>query len=380
MKIYLDNAATTPMHPDVIEKMVDAMNSTYGNPSSIHQFGRQAKGKLEQARATIAASIHAKENEIFFTSGGTEGDNTVILQTAFQRKKEGKHLITTQVEHHAVLHTMEFLETQGFEVTYLPVDEHGNLAVEAVKNALRDDTILVSIMFGNNETGNRFPIKEIGALLRDHSAYFHTDAVQAYGIENLDVIELGVDFLTTSGHKINGPKGTGFFYLKEGILLPSLLHGGEQEEKRRPGTENIPGILGFQQAVEILTEKKKAQHKADYQQFTAVILQKLAAAEIAYQINGNPQNSLPHVLNLWLQDIPNDILLLNLDLQGIAISTGSACTAGSVEPSHVLTAIYGADSAALKESIRISYGAMTTRTEIEEFANCLVKTVHQLKK
>ncbi len=244
--IYLDHAATTPMHPQVIEAMTAIMQDTFGNPSSIHGFGRHAHEKLETARQIIADSLQAKPHEIIFNSGGTEGDNTAILETAFSRQKEGRHLITTAIEHPAVLNTMKYLETKGFDVTYLPVDEKGNLSIEEVKKALREDTILVSVMYGNNEIGNLMPIKEIGELLADHPAYFHTDAVQAYGNQTIHPEELGIDLLSISAHKINGPKGVGFLYKRDGVNIPALLLGGEQEEKRRAGTENLAGIWVWQ--------------------------------------------------------------------------------------------------------------------------------------
>ncbi|MEY8445899.1 cysteine desulfurase family protein [Enterococcus ratti] len=374
-KIYLDHAATTPMHPKVIQEMTMMMQKTFGNPSSIHGFGRMAHEKLETARQMIANSLQVSEHEIIFNSGGTEGDNTAILETAFSRKTRGNHLITTAIEHPAVLNTMKFLETKGFEVTYLPVDEKGNLSLEIFEQALRADTILVSIMFGNNETGNLMPIKEIGERLQNHPAYFHTDAVQAYGSQTIHPKELGIDLLSVSAHKINGPKGVGFLYKKDGVNIPSLLLGGEQEEKRRAGTENLVGIWGMAQAASVLTSEERQARNKKYTEFQQLILTTLEKEGIPYQINGDVKNKLPHVLNLRLSGVMNELLLMKLDLNGIAISTGSACTAGNIEPSHVLEAMYGKNTPILKESIRISFGYGNTTEEIKRFIDVLVQSL-----
>lgn len=374
-KIYLDHAATTPMHPFVIQEMTKMMQETFGNPSSIHGFGRIAHEKLETARHIIADSLQVNDHEIIFNSGGTEGDNTAILETAFSRKKAGNHLITTAIEHPAVLNTMKFLETKGFEVTYLPVDEKGHISLEDFEEALNEKTILVSIMFGNNEIGNLMPIKEIGERLRNHTAYFHTDAVQAYGNQPIHPNELGIDLLSVSAHKINGPKGVGFLYKKDGITLPSLLIGGEQEEKRRAGTENLAGIWGMAQAVSILTAEERQARNKKYEEFQQLILDTLDKEGITYQVNGDLKNKLPHVLNLRLPGVMNDLLLMKLDLNGLAISTGSACTAGNIEPSHVLEAMYGKETPILKESIRISFGYGNTNEEIKHFLDILLQSI-----
>ncbi|MGX7245998.1 cysteine desulfurase family protein [Enterococcus quebecensis] len=377
--IYLDHAATTPAHPAVIEIMTDEMANTFGNPSSIHAFGRQAHRRLEDIRQVIAASLQVKPHEIIFNSGGTEGDNTAIIETALSRKDHGKHLITTAIEHPAVLETMKYLESLGFEVTYLPVNEKGDLVLSDFEESLREDTILVSVMYGNNEIGNLLPIKEIGKLLKTHQAFFHTDAVQAYGAEGILPHEFGIDLLSISAHKINGPKGVGFLYKNDEISLPSFFHGGEQEEKRRAGTENLAGIAGMGKAVELLTASEKQQRHDKYGVFQQVILTQLDKAEIEYQINGNPKNKLAHILNIWFKGISSDLLLMHLDLQGIAISTGSACTAGTVEPSHVLEAIYGKNHPAIKESVRISFGLGNDEAQIKEFGNILIKTIQKIK-
>lgn len=378
-RIYLDHGATTPMHPEVIKKMTEIMTTVFGNPSSIHQQGRQAHGLLEDARSVIAKSLNANDHEIIFTSGGTESDNNAIIQTAYARQGEGKHLITSAVEHPAVLNTMKELAHQGFEVTYLPVSEQGELQVETVAAALREDTILVSLMTLNNETGVRFPIAEVGQLLADHPAYLHTDAVQAFGLDEIDVKALGVDFLSATAHKINGPKGIGFLYIRDGINVPALLHGGEQEEKRRPGTENLAGIAGFATAVALLSPVEKAKRVASYEHFGLIVTEGLAAAGIPFAINGGLAPKSPHILNVWLKGIPNDLLLMHLDLQGYSLSIGSACTAGNVEPSHVLEAMYGKAHASAKESLRISFGFGNTVEEIEQFTEKLVEVVNRLQ-
>jgi len=378
--IYLDHAATSPMHPEVIETMTEVMNETFGNPSSIHSFGRQAAGKLEMAREVIGKSLGVKYHEIIFNSGGTEGDNTVILETAFGRQNEGRHLITTQIEHPAVINSMKYLETQGFEVTYLPVDRKGRISLKDLEESLRPDTILVSIMYGNNEIGNLMPIQEIGERLKDHPAYFHTDAVQAYGNQFIRPRELGVDFLSISAHKINGPKGVGFLYKSDEVKLQPLLHGGEQEEKRRAGTENLAGVCGMAKAVELLTEAEREKRQKLYEQFTQKVLTTLDQAGVDYHVNGDLNNKLPHVLNLRFTGIVNDLLLMKLDLKGIAVSTGSACTAGTIDPSHVLEAMYGEGAIEVKESLRVSFGYGNTIEQVDYFAEQLVASLHELTK
>ena len=378
---YLDNAATTPMDPAVIAVMTEQMQQNFGNASNIHYFGRQARQVLDASRKTLAQSINAKEAEIVFTSGGTEGDNTAIMQTALQRQKLGRHIITTAIEHEAVLKPLHFLETQGFEVTYLPVDERGLISLADFKAALRDDTILVSIMMGNNEVGSHMPIHEIGELLKDHQAWFHTDAVQAYGLLDIDVQRDHIDLLSVSAHKLNGPKFLGFLYRRQGINFPSFIKGGDQEDKRRAGTENIPAIAGFAKAVELDTPAEKAARQQKYAGFKHQLLAGLTANGIDFAVNGelNPDN-LQHVLNIWIKGISTYVLQMNLDLAGFAISGGSACTAGSLEPSHVLTAMYGKDSPRIEESIRISFGKDNTAAEIDKFVAALTKIVQRVKK
>ncbi len=368
-KIYLDHAATSPVHPKVIDKMINVLNQSFGNPSSIHSYGREARALLDESRTLIAQSIHAQFNEIVFTSGGTEADNYAIIGVAEAMKEKGKHIITTKIEHHAVLHTCEYLEKQGFRITYLEVNEKGQVAVEEVKAALRDDTILVTIMYGNNEVGTIQPIKEIGELLKDHQAYFHTDAVQAYGVLKINVEDLNVDLLSVSAHKINGPKGIGFLYIKTGTKLVSRLYGGEQELKRRAGTENITSIVGFAEAVKIAQEMMDEKQKL-FLQFKQKFVEILEKQQIDYQINGFVEtNSLPHLLNISFPGTDVEAMLVNLDLAGIAASSGSACTAGSIEPSHVLVAMFGKNSERLRNSIRFSFGLGNTLDEIEKAAN-----------
>lgn len=377
--IYLDHAATTPMHPDVIEEMTGVMHSIFGNPSSIHGVGREAHHKLETVRQSIADSLQVKPHEIIFTSGGTESDNTAIIETAAVMKEHGKHIITTAVEHPAVLQPLHYLESQGYEVTYLPVGLSGRIDLADFRHALREDTILVSIVSGNSETGQLMPIKEIGALLQEHQAVFHTDAVQAFGSEQIAPYEAGIDLLSASAHKINGPKGVGFLYKKDGLKFQPLLRGGEQEEKRRAGTENIPGIAGMGKAVELLSLEEKEKHKTKNTAFQKIILEKLEEAEIEHQVNGDIENKLSHILNIWFKGVSSDLLLMHLDLNGAAVSIGSACTAGTVDPSHVLEAIYGKEHPAVKESLRISFGYGNTEEEVARFSDLLIKTVRRLK-
>lgn len=370
---YFDHAATTPMRPEVIETMTRLMESVYGNPSSVHGYGRKAHEQLENFRQVIADSLAVKPHEIIFNSGGTEGDNTAILGVARSRQEQGKHIITTAIEHPAVMESMKVLTAEGFEVTYLPVNTQGQLDPAELKKALRPDTTLVSIMAANNETGNILPIHEIGEILKDHPAVFHTDAVQAYGKLTLHPYDDHIDLLSISAHKLNGPKGVGFLFKKDGIQLPSYLHGGEQEEKRRAGTENLVGIGGLAKAVSLLTEEARAANWQKYQNFQQIFLKELDHAQVSYQVNGDVEHKMPHILNLRLLGVNNNLALMKLDLRGIAISTGSACTAGNIEPSHVLAAMYGENDPAINESIRISFGYGNSENEVREFAQQLVK-------
>lgn len=379
--IYLDNAGTTPMDPAVIKTMTEMMNDVFGNASATNSFGRKAHSILEQSRQKIAASINAQDpNEIIFTSGGTESDNTAIIQTALKRKNEGRHLITTMIEHEAVLKPMAYLEENGYEVTYLPVDENGVISLDDLKQALRPDTILVSIMTGNNEVGSHMPITEIGAIVAKSNAWFHTDAVQAYGILDIDVKRDQIDLMSTSAHKLNGPKQMGFLYEREGLDLAPHLMGGDQEMKRRAGTENIPAIAAFAKAVE-LEQNARTELTARYQGFKRQLVDKLAENGVDVKVNGKMgADELPQIINLWFEGCQNDAMLTNLDLAGIAAAAGSACTAGSLEPSHVLAAMYGKDQARVSQSLRFSFGKYNTAAEIDELVAQLTKISQRIKK
>ncbi|MFP5106427.1 cysteine desulfurase family protein [Neobacillus sp. C211] len=378
-RIYLDHAATSPMHPRVIEKMLEVMKSTFGNPSSIHSFGREARHQIDLARAVLADSIGAKVNEIIFTSGGTEADNMALFGVAETYQQNGRHIITSAAEHHAVLHACKKLEKMDFEVTYLPVDETGRISMTELRAALREDTILVSIMYGNNEVGTLQPITEIGQLLKDHQAIFHTDAVQAYGVENIDVNESQIDLLSVSAHKINGPKGAGFLYSRSIVKLSPRSFGGEQERKRRAGTENISAIVGFHEAVLIANEERTAKRNRFFD-LKKTLIERLRQLDVEFDRNGSLEYSLPHVLNLSFPGTSVEALLVNLDLAGIAVSSGSACTAGSIEPSHVLVAMFGKQSERLTNSIRFSFGFNTTTEEVIKAAEETAKVVTRLKK
>lgn len=371
--VYLDHAATTPMHPEVIEVMTEAMKRNFGNASSIHQIGRESRGLVEEARRTFAESIGAKAQEIVITSGGTESDNMAVLKTAEKLKYKGKHIITTAVEHPAVLKPMQYLEETGFAVTYLPVNEDGEVTALQVKEALRDDTILVSIMYGNNEIGSLMPIRGIGQYLKETAPdiVFHTDAVQAYGTEDIDVRDAKIDLLSVSAHKINGPKGIGFLYIGNELLIPSLILGGEQENNKRAGTENVPAIAGFKQAVELRMANKKDLRES-YSYFKKLFVNKLEETGIDFAVNGTMAQSLPHILSVHLKGVPADKLLIHLDLARIAVSTGSACSAGNVDPSHVLIALYNKNHPAVEETVRVSFGQGVTEEAI-------IKTVEKIQ-
>lgn len=378
---YFDHAGTTPMAPEVVQVMSEVSSHHFGNPSSIHKFGRDAYQLVSTARKVIADNICAKESEIIFTSGGTEGDNMAIISTALQNQDKGKHLITTAIEHPAVLRTMKFLEKQfGFEVTFLPVDNKGNISIEVFKKALRVDTILVSVMFVNNETGIRLPIKEIGEILQTHPAIFHTDVVQAVSLLQIHPAELKIDLLSATAHKLNGPKGVGFLYKREDLLLTPFMHGGEQESGRRAGTENVVGIVGLQKAMELLNVKEKQRRLEEYNNFQKLLLKKLDQEKVVYRINGDLENQLPHILNLHLKNVSSNLALVRLDLKGFAISAGSACTAGVTAPSNVLMQMYGEGHPALKESLRISFGSGNTKEQVEALAaELIVLARNQLK-
>ncbi len=380
-EVYLDNAATTPISKEVYAELMDKYKNVFGNASTLYGLGRQSKEVMEHSREIIAKSINADPDEIVFTSGGSESDNTAIMQTAIARKKLGNHIITTAIEHEAVLKPLKFLENHGFRVTYLPVDKNGNISLDDFKEALDDQTILVTIMTGNNEVGSVMPIHEIGGILKDHQAWFHTDAVQAYGLLDIDVQRDHIDMLSTSAHKINGPKMIGFLYRRTGVNFPSFVKGGDQEEKRRAGTENVPAIAAFGKAVETITSQEKAHRQEKYLKFKHYIVDKLTKNGIDFEVNGEiTEHNLNHVFNLWIKGMSTYVIQTNLDLAGIAVSGGSACTAGSIEPSHVLVAMYGEDSPRISESIRVSFGRYTTYEDLDKFIDALVKIVTRIKK
>ncbi|MGT2745610.1 cysteine desulfurase family protein [Streptococcus penaeicida] len=365
--IYFDNAATTPLSESVIKAMTDHMATTFGNPSSIHSFGRSANKVLRDCRQSIASLLEVPERSIIFTSGGTESNNTAIKGYALANQAKGKHLITTAIEHHSVLHTMAYLEERfGFEVTYLkPID--GKFSVQQVQAALRPDTIMVSMMAANNETGDLLPIEEVARLLNDHQAVFHVDAVQAIGKIALRPSDLGIDFLTASAHKFHGPKGVGFLY-SNSLHFDQLLHGGDQEEKRRASTENLISIIGMTKALEdAYLHMSENFEKIELLQQS--FLEKLSVCN--YYLSKS-DNSLPHVINIGFPNQDNALLLTRLDMEGIAVSTGSACTAGTVEPSHVLEAYYGTDSNRLRESIRVSISDQNTLEEIDSLSQHII--------
>lgn len=376
--IYLDHAATSSTHPEVVRAMLPYFEETFGNPSSIHYFGREARRALDESREYIANAIGASFEEIIFTSGGTEADNLAIIGYAFANVEKGKHVITTKIEHHGVLHAFQYLEKQGFAVTYLDVDEHGLVSAINVEDALRDDTILVSVMYGNNEVGTVQPIKEIGEILKEHQAVFHTDAVQAFGMEEIRVDELGVDFLAMSAHKINGPKGIGFLYAKKDHLLAPLFFGGEQERKRRPGTENVASIVGLRKAVELAQQEREKKRKL-YLSFREKLIDMFQKEELNFVVNGHPEKFLPHILNVSFLGLNVELMLMNLDLEGVAVSSGSACTAGLIDPSHVLTAMFQ-DVKRSHSAIRFSFGHGLTMEQVEEAGKRTIKVIKRLTK
>ncbi|KGL41981.1 hypothetical protein BMT55_03815 [Listeria newyorkensis] len=378
--MYLDYAATTPIHPSVLETMFAVMEQEFGNPSSVHRFGRKARYILDSAKVTLATSIGAKENEIIMTSGGSESNNLAIFGVINQLPRNaGKHIITTQIEHASVKEAMSYLETQGFEVTYLAAQADGSICLDVLQQAIRPDTVLLSIMMVNNETGAIMPIKEINALIRKHhpTMIFHTDAVQAYETQNIDVTELGVDLLSTSAHKISGPKGIGFLFKRQGCKIESLVKGGEQEENNRAGTENIAGIAGFAYAVKIMQQPEN--NVVPHIQALRNTFLRGIAGQVAFEVNGSNTNKAPHILNIWFPGIPSNLLVPHLDLAGIAISAGSACSSGSVQLSHVLVSMFGPENPRNTESVRISFGPDLTIADIENATKILVKTILKIQ-
>lgn len=375
--IYLDNAATTKVHPEVVEAMLPYFTEHYGNPSSVYDFSTPCKKAMAHAREVIANSLGANENEIYFTNGGSESDNWALKAAAEAYASKGKHIITTQIEHHAILHTGQYLEQRGFEVTYLPVDENGVVSIEALKAAIRPDTILISVMFANNEIGTIQPIKEIGEIAKAHGILFHTDAVQAYCHEPIDVNEYHIDMLSASAHKFNGPKGVGFLYIRKGLKLRSFIHGGAQERKRRAGTENVPGIVGMGKAVEIaqahLEENKKKEAELRDHLISRIM------SEVPFtRLNGHPTQRLSNNANFAFQFIEGESLLIMLDMDGICGSSGSACTSGSLDPSHVLLAI-GLPHEIAHGSLRLTLSDETTKEDIDYTVDSIKKVVERLR-
>lgn len=361
--IYFDNAATTPLTPSAAQAMTGVMTNIFGNPSSIHSYGRAANKLLRECRQSVAQVFEVPARNIIFTSGGTESNNTALKGYALAHQAQGKHIISTAIEHHSVLNSLHYLEKRfGFQVTYLnPID--GRISVQQVKDALREDTILVSVMFANNETGDLLPIEEIGNLLKEHQAAFHVDAVQAAGKIPIHPKDLNIDFLSASAHKFHGPKGVGLLYANN-VHFDSLLHGGEQEEKRRASTENLIGIAGLTQAL-IDAQAHQKDHLEYVAKLKRLFLEGLEGLD--YYLNSN-EDALPYVINIGFPAYNNGILLTQLDLAGFAISTGSACTAGTVDPSHVLAAKYGAGSHRLQESVRISFSDLNKPDETKALA------------
>lgn len=375
--IYLDNAATTKTRPEVVEAMLPYFTEFYGNPSSVYEFSDISKKAVAVARETIADSLGAKPNEIYFTAGGTEADNWAMIATAEAYANKGKHIITTGIEHHAILHTGEYLEKKGFEVTYLNVDENGVVKLDELKKAIRPDTILISVMFANNEIGTIEPVKEIGQIAKEHGILFHTDAVQAFGHIPINVDDCHIDMLSASGHKINGPKGIGFLYIRTGVKSRSFIHGGAQERKRRAGTENVPGIAGFGKAVEIAmkTMEERQRKETELRNY----LMDRVMAEVPYtRINGHRKNRLSNNVNFAFQFIEGESLLIMLDMKGICGSSGSACTSGSLDPSHVLLAI-GLPHEIAHGSLRLTLNEYNTKEEMDYVVESIKEIVEKLR-
>lgn len=376
-KYYFDNAATTPVRKEVLDKMLPFFSENYGNASSVYEIGARSKSYINEAREKVAKAIGCNANEVFFTASGSEADNWAIKGTAFANRSKGNHIISSSIEHHAVLHTLEYLEKNGFEVTYLPVNEYGEISLDDLKNAIKDTTILITIMFANNEIGTIQPISEIAKIAKEHNIPFHTDAVQAIGAVDINVKELGVDMLSMSGHKFNGPKGIGALYIRKGLKIDNFVHGGGQESGKRAGTENTPGIIGLAEAIELATKniEEKTAKIRKLRDYTIEEIEK----RIPYcRLNGHRTNRLCGNINFSFQFIEGESLLLMLDIKGIAASSGSACTSGSLDPSHVLLAI-GLEHEIAHGSLRISLGYQNTKEEIDYLLEVLPPIVDRLR-
>lgn len=375
--IYLDHAATTAVHPDVLKEMLPYFTDKFGNPSSVYGFAANNKNKLTEARETIAGALGAKPEEIYFTAGGSESDNWALKCTAEAYGVHGGHIITTKIEHHAILHTCKYLENRGYDVTYLDVDENGLIDLNTLEAAIRPDTFLISIMFANNEIGTIEPIKEIGEIAHRHGILFHTDAVQAFGQIPIHVDEMSIDMLSASGHKFNGPKGIGFLYIKKGLKLKSFIHGGQQERGRRAGTENVPGIVGIAKACEIaMTEMEERMKKET--ELRDYLIERILT-EIPYtRLNGHSRKRLPNNVNISFQFVEGESILIMLDMAGICASSGSACTSGSVDPSHVLLAI-GLPHEIAHGSLRLTLGYENTKEEMDTVVDNLKRIITNLR-
>lgn len=376
-RIYLDNAATTKTSQEVVDAMIPYFTENYGNPSSIYELGARSKEAITDAREQIAEVIGARTEEVYFTAGGTEADNWAIKAAYEAYKGKGNHIITTSIEHHAVLHTCQYLEKQGAEVTYLKVDENGLINLEELEKAIRPDTILISIMFANNEIGTIEPIREIGMIAKEHGILFHTDAVQAFGQVPIQVDEMNIDMLSASGHKINGPKGIGFLYIRKGVKIRSFVHGGAQERKRRAGTENVPAIVGLAAAAKRAARTMEARSKQETELRDYMIGRVLE--EIPFvKLNGDPVKRLPNNMNFSFRFIEGESLLIMLDMKGIAGSSGSACTSGSLDPSHVLLAI-GLPHEIAHGSLRLTLGEDITKADLDYTLEQIKEIVGKLR-
>ncbi len=375
--IYMDNAATTLVKKEVLDEMLPFFNENYGNPSSVYSLGSASKVAVEKAREQVANALGADKKEIFFTAGGSESDNWAIKGIAYNRRKKGNHIITSKIEHHAVLHTCEYLEKQGFEVTYLDVDSEGQVRLDDLKNAIKDTTILITIMYANNEIGTIQPIKEIGEIAKEHNIVFHTDAVQAAGSVKIDVDDLNVDLLSISAHKFFGPKGIGALYIRKGIRLDTLIIGGGQERGKRAGTENVAAIVGMGKAIELANENLE-EHNKKLASLRDYLIRKVEDNFKYIRLNGHRTNRLPGNVNFSFEFIEGESLLLMLDMNGIAASSGSACTSGALDPSHVLLAI-GLDHEKAHGSLRLSLSEFNTEEEVDFVVEKLVGIVDRLR-
>ncbi|MBC7328192.1 cysteine desulfurase NifS [bacterium] len=376
--IYLDYNATTPLDERVLSEMLPFLKEEYGNPSSIYSLAQRARNAVEKAREQLAKLINADPKEIIFTSGGTEADNFAIKGIAYANEDKGNQIITSQIEHHAVLNTCKFLERRGFEVTYLPVDKYGVVDLEALEKSITERTILISIMFANNEVGTIQPIEEIARIAKKHGVYFHTDAVQAAGKLPIDVEELGIDLLSLSAHKFYGPKGVGALFVRKGVKIAPLLQGGEQERGRRAGTENVPGIVGLGKAAEIAKEEMEEEEKR-VRKLRDELERRLLSKIPEVVLNGHPQNRLYNTLSICVKYVEGESMLINLDREGICASSGSACTSSSLEPSHVLLAM-GIPPEIAHGSLRFSFGKFNREEDVEKVSDVLPRIVEELRK